>query len=382
VGNGSLFGRQEKKKSSKIASIFKRRLSKLAEKAVTPLPDYKGHQLAARDAVRAFLTNKEFCSYVASSRPYFAIEVFESNFFETEEFFENYFFELMSNKSSALFWEVKNNQNVSSNHVYGLPEENKLLHYLFSDSNKAYELSVWRPIGEYLISYLNALENEKDNSHYNKPMEDFMERGQMESPLFVGIYFFDIMVSSALHQGIRWHMWLYYFPHFTKRIVKNYNQNQDNIDLSSEFPTRYHFFLYRLFDIMRDWIECAKHLPPDQQNVKMEDASLNHDNGNIIKSSILAFGQCLKYVLSSDKFTQDFKAYICQIGFRLYFELHASPYAKVFSDVLLLSMIKGGIQFSTETQEIKEALREAFAQFDKIPYEFDAVKTVQAILDQ
>jgi hypothetical protein len=177
-------------------------------------------------------------------------------------------------------------------------------------------------------------------------------------------------------------MWLYYFPHFTKRIVKNYNQNQDNIDLSSEFPTRYHFFLYRLFDIMRDWIECAKHLPPDQQNVKMEDASLNHDNGNIIKSSILAFGQCLKYVLSSDKFTQDFKAYICQIGFRLYFELHASPYAKVFSDVLLLSMIKGGIQFSTETQEIKEALREAFAQFDKIPYEFDAVKTVQAILDQ
>jgi hypothetical protein len=45
-------------------------------------------------------------------------------------------------------------------------------------------------------------------------------------------------------------------------------------------------------------------------------------------------------------------------------------------------MIKGGIQFSTETQEIKEALREAFAQFDKIPYEFEAVKTVQAILDQ
>jgi hypothetical protein len=46
------------------------------------------------------------------------------------------------------------------------------------------------------------------------------------------------MVTAAEYQGIQWHMWLYYFPHFIEGLVKIYDTSDENIDLSDEWPTR------------------------------------------------------------------------------------------------------------------------------------------------
>ena len=90
-----------------------------------------------------------------------------------------------------------------------MPEENRVLYTLVADAQFAKKLAVYRPVGEYMIRELDELSLDPANDLYNLPMHDFHDDGKWSSSLWIGICFFDIMVSTALHKGIEWHMWLY-----------------------------------------------------------------------------------------------------------------------------------------------------------------------------
>lgn len=377
-----LLENEKKEKISKLKKIFKKILKKPLLKISKYLPSYSKPQEAARDVVRSFLLSNDFAEYVAKSRPYFAIEIYKNEFGEAEEFYDVYFKTLLSNTSSVFYQELKNNRNLSTSHLYSLYEENRLLYFFFSNALVAEKFIVWKPVGEFVIAYLDNLYRDTERDTYNYAMEDFQDRGKWESPLYMGIFFFDIMVSSALHQNIKWHMWLYLFPHFTEIIVRNYSPHEGYVDLDSEFPTKYNYLLYEIISTLRYWIIAVQNLPETQENIVLDNISTQHENGNIPKSSILALGQCLHHILTSQMITTNFKNYIASIAFKLYFDLQISDRTKPFSEVLKLSLKHGGFNLYGDYTYYSSCLITAFSVFDKIPYNLEAVTAFERFLSE
>ena len=376
----TLLENEENLEASAKAKSFRKIYRKPLSIICKILPSYSKPQNASQDVVRSFLLSNDFTEYVAKNRPYFAIEIYKNDFREAEEFYEGYFKTILSNTSSIFYQEIKNNQNLSTGHSYALLEENRLLSFFFLKASVAEKFSVWKPVGEFMIAYLDDLHRDKDRDPYNYSMEDFHERGQWECPLFVGIRFFDIMVSSALHQNIKWHMWLYYFPHFTKRIVRNYCPHEGYVNLDSEFPTKYNYLLYEIISALRYWIVDVDVLPEDQENIHLSKVSTTHENGNIPKSAILAIGQCLHHILSSTEITAEFKNYMACRAFSLYFDLHKVDRTRPYSDVLKLSLKQGGFYRYDNNTYYSKCLMTAFQGYDKIPHKFEAVKDFEEFL--
>lgn len=116
---------------------------------------------------------------------------------------------------------------------------------------------------------------------------------------FVSIRFFDIMVSAAETQGIDWHMWLFYYVDFIKKLTEVYEINDPSLDRTHEFPSRASFLIHEIFSALLSWIGAASSLESSSPHRRIERANTSHENNNIPKSAAIALGRCLGLVLSS-----------------------------------------------------------------------------------
>ena len=201
--------------------------------------------------------------------------------------------------------------------------------------------------------------------------------------MFAGLCFFDIMVTSALLQGIQWHMWLYYLPSIIERVIKNYSPNDPLVDPTAEIPTRYAEFLSDAIYRLRDWIRSVEDLPLDQANVRLENENVSHDNSSIPKSSILALGICLRHILEADAISRRFKQSVTSPIFGLYFELrrhHRGTDIHPYARVLLRSVVEGGFHLERDNRKYREALLDAFKAYDKIPENYEHFEEIRAAL--
>jgi hypothetical protein len=264
---------------------------------------------------------------------------------------------------------------------YEIDPSKHLLHFFFADTKVAEEYALWSPIGEAVIAELDRLGRDPEGDLYNLPPDrDFQENEQWQSSLFVAISLFDVMVRQALRQGIQWHMWLYYFSHFTTRIVRNYYLEDALVEAELTFPTRYSELLYNMFRAMRDWIELVKQVPRDQMNVVMRSTATDHENGNIPKSTIVCLRFCLKDVLPAEKVGFGLKRTILHTFFNLYFELLASGINN-YAEALAIAMRPGGFVFDQEDIRFRTALAEGFNSFDRIPHPRDQVEELKRVLE-
>jgi len=358
----------ESKKESEI-------LNKFAEL----LPTYKRHADAAKELINLFLSNKGFANYTAKLKPYFIIEVYHYETFATEDFISRFYQALLENKSSIYYQELKNNQNLVSGHRYAISDENRLLKYLFKDARVGEKHGAWKPIGEYVISYLDQLRKQQSD-RYNLPMEDYSEGRKWECPIYSSFHFFDVMVSEALYQNIQWHMWLYYFPHFTKRIVRNSAPESGYVDLSCEFPTPYHYLLYEQISTLRNWIREGLSLPQIQANTVIEATSPTHENGCIPKSSMLAMGQCIYEIFASRKFQSNFLNYLASIVFDLYFDLKNDKNRPNYHEALINCIWAGGFRRYENITDYHKQLQESWKDFDKIPHLSQDIEELEIFL--
>ncbi|ACQ97862.1 hypothetical protein GBP346_A0941 [Burkholderia pseudomallei MSHR346] len=315
---------------------------------------------------------------IAKSQAHFGLRVLAMDAQERFDFSDEFLRILMLDTSSILYWEIKNNQNYARGHRYDLPESNRLLRYLFADAKNAEALGVWQPVGETVIAELDR-RHRTATDLYNDSVMDYRERGQWKCPVFVGIRFFDIMVSEAIAQNIRWHMWLYYFPHFVDGICRNYAPDEQRVDLDSEFPTVYSFLLYEIVSTLRHWIAEVRDLPPDQENVVLEHDTLTHENGNIIKSSILVLGMCLKTILVTERIPTRLKSYLASIGLDLFFDFVRVPKLAHYAGVLRASLLAGGFDHQdTESAAYMGNFIAAVVRNDNVPHRHE---DVTALLD-
>lgn len=232
-------------------------------------------------------------------------------------------------------------------------ESSKLLHYFFHDVHKSEELKVYRHVGNKLINILDY--NNELISKYNKPSDMFMKLNRDICPIDQGINFFDILIIESMHKGIKWHMWLLYFPTFTRKILTNLKPDED-VDIEDEYPTSFHYLLYHIITVMLNWYEAFEYVE-DKEPISYKNESLKPEYESIVKSNLLALGNVVYMIISSTKLNKKFKIYILEIVLRHISNMsHLKDYKKI-NKLLLMSIANNG-NHETNDQTYRDLLSE------------------------
>lgn len=346
-----------------LSSPIKKRLLSFRSSLASILPSGDKDASTAEDIVRRVFLAEELVAYISEKRPYFALEVLSHEFFEREDFLELYIRHLLTSRSSILYFEIRNNQNVSSFHRYDIDERNRFIAFFLKDARVAERLAIYKPFGDFAVDYLATLGTDPANDTYSGPLGNYHEEDRWRCPIHTTIRFFDLMIPEALFQGIQWHMWLYYFSEFGDRIISNLAP-KPNVDFTIEWPTPYHCLVYEIVSALRHWIMAVKGVDANQPNVVLKSEQLNHENGNIPKSAILALGQVMRSVMESDSLDTKFKAYLLDIALRALRDLAVDAKTKPLSVVLQKSILQGGYGYRSNSGFYLRELRAAFMRLD------------------
>ncbi len=210
-----------------VVSWLKHRLNIALSKVAYVVPSGRSAERAAKEILRVLFRTPAFLDFVATYRPEFGVKMLACDVTEVHDFCDEFLTALISSPQSLLFNEVKQNQNQARNGYY-YPEHNRLLHFLFGNAANAERLAVYKPVGDYIIAKIRA-ENVEYVRYLNGPADLFQNDERWEDATYVAIRFFDLMVSAAIWEGIKWHMWLFYFPPFMEQLVGIYDAGLTDI---------------------------------------------------------------------------------------------------------------------------------------------------------
>lgn len=356
-----------------IPSRWRKHYEKGKETLANCIPNRKNEIEQAHEFCLQVFTHKEFVTSLTKGRPYLGLDIIKSKFYQREEFLTLYMDSLLRNTSSVLYHEIKNNQTQTGMYQYDMAEENRILHTLVADAKFAEEIAIYKPVGEFMLLYLDELSLDPANDPYNLPMLNYHDDGKWTCPLWCSINFFDIMVTTSLHKNIEWHMWLYYFNHVTERICRNYRMDFKLRNTVSEWPSRYSYLLYEMFSSMTSWVSALRYIPPEQSNVKLNSVDPDNENGNIPKSSILAMSKCLKLVLVEPKIPVKFRLYLLDSVLSLYFTLMEHRSLLRYAEALRNSITLCAIYECNDREEYFRQLIKGIDGLDRITYNREQV---------
>lgn len=321
-------------------------------------------QQNALELVRTILLSPRLMKALVRTRPYLGLDIIRqwTGFYGCVDFISLYLTELLRDPLSVLYQELAENRNILASHRYIIPESNRIIHFFLSDAAFANQVGVYKPVGDYAESYLDDLARDPENDPYNRAMGDFKESGAWNSALHATIRFFDIMVEEALHQGVEWHMWLYYMPPIVERIARNYRLIDPLADADREWPIRYNYLLYEIFSALRSWIESVEDVPLDQSNVELRSTRADIENGNIPKSSILALCECMRIVLESSNLNDRSKRDLTDMVFIQFLELRSNQKLQGYATVLRNAISQGGTFRRRNDTKYRTALIAVFEQ--------------------
>ena len=332
-------------------SPFPKKLRRWAGNLVVLVPAQRQAEASAKDIARVLFGSGDLRHYIVRMKPYFAISLLQLEMDGKDDFSDAYFSDLITDTGSVLYDELKRSQNHCSQKGYKFPESNRLLHFLFADVRTAYNLQVWRPIGEHLLKLLRSDESPDFVAYLNGRGEDFDDEC-WENPVHAGIFFFELMVTTAAFQGVRWHMWLYYFPLIVDRLEKLYDTSNPQVNTSGEFPTRSARLIYEALANLRGWIHLVSKLPaksPHRQSVTVAEVQsrkqpwqICSDNENIPVSAAMALGSCMVTIIMSDRIDDKLKGYMYEVIMRAIQALKRDGEEGCYRSFLIRSIVHGG----------------------------------------
>ena len=345
------------------------------------LPHYNNYSSDASVIVSKVILNENFLDHIVKSHSYIFLKFFNVDKFYRDDFVDLIFRKLLSDNRSVLYIELENTQNLHHYSNYWIIDSNKLIYYLFNEPKTSEKLGIWQPVGEYIIEKMDYLKRHPELDNYNTNIQNFYESSRWKSDIFVAIHFFDVMVSQALYKNIQWHMWLYYYRYFIEGIAKNHTDTDMFYDQYAEWPTKYEYLIYQIFNNMRNWLKSLDEIDLQQENIKLDNTKLTMDNGNIPVSTINAIGQCLKILFDSSTIASHFKNYIFSIIFNLYFELRKNDSLANYSKVLAKAILYKFDYVRGDLQEYYAFIEDTFENhYDKIPIPFELLEEFRDIL--
>ncbi len=329
------------------------------------LPTYERSQFVAQEVVHALFLSPSFIKGLTQIRPYFALSVLQGwgDDYRTREFFYLYLTELLQDSSSVLYAEIYNTQYLTDTPWYNIPSSNRLLYFLFSDVKVAEKYYVYEPIGSFVKRELDELARDPYVDPYNRATIDFVLLDAWRSPIYIAIHFFNIMVTSALYQGVESKMGLYYFPMFVERIVRNY-QSIDPLadDDSGHGPLRYNSLAFKILLSINSWIRTVWEIPSDHADVVQASASAYDTNRSIPLSAIWALSACVGYLITSEKIDENFKLIAMEITLKLYVDLREGEF-KGYATVLQNELVQGNLARYENDDKYLSQLRDLFSFF-------------------
>lgn len=294
-------------------------------------------------SVGRLLRDQTLAREVALNRPGLGLRMLETEHHEVHSFIEVYFRSLIFEPASSLYRELNDTSNFSSGEHFHLPDESRVLKYLFDDASRAEELAVYSPIGDSVIRELDKHRSDPESDPGNSRVpHKFQELERKTSPLFIGLKFFDVMITRSLEQGIQWHMWLYYLPIFLEKALRQYRPLPQSPSPWESDKTIYDEFIEEIFWMLEAWVSSVTRLDLSREGVRLQSTSADHENDNLVKSSMLALGLCIRHLWNSQNVTQAKKDDLATGTLRKVLELRRSPELKQYSAALLNSVLAGG----------------------------------------
>ncbi len=216
----------------------------------------------SQELARSVFLTKPFAAALVSLRPYLGLKLIDSwgKKGAVSEFIELYVANLMETPNSVLFRELRDNQNMSGSYRYDISEANLLLQFFISDSKRANDLSVYRPVGNTALVLLDRAGADPLSDPYNQDLGNFKESRIYDDPIYAAIHFFRIMVLEGIHQDVGWHLWLYYLQYMVEKMARNYEvRGRFSSDLD-EFPNRYAYLIYESVDSLIDFVKAGEEI--------------------------------------------------------------------------------------------------------------------------
>lgn len=331
------------------------------------LPDLKLRSDIVTDFFDRLCIRVEYSRFVAMNNPYFGIKLLNIKTINSHVFANAYFTELMEYKQSSIYYELFNTQN-RHGIAYVISPKSELLHWLFLKSKNAEKIGVWDPIGEFVLNRLNALLKCESDDYLELP-DNFSSSGKWDSELYIGIQFFDVMISSALDQGIRWHMWLYYYCHFWERIDRNLKKLSQDVTTGCEWRSSYHYLLYCIISNLCGYIEAIIDLPLEHANVILEDDTAKQDNGNIVTSSMICVSRIVRSVLKSENLSEYDKSYYVESVLETLFRIEQSAPHKRHFEFFKATLRKGGSYIRNDDTDYRQLLSDHVKALDTVHFD-------------
>lgn len=285
----------------KIKKIRFRKIRKFLSK---PFPSEDKSQQTIQLNTSKLLKSKSFSYYLIDTYPHVAMKATCLRFRDNDEYNTNFFAYLISNPNSIMYRELRDNQNRSHTGEYALDESNTLLNFYLNDIRTAINIGIWKPIGDYVVSYIKKQKG--SSSFYNQSDNYFPSSDdRWECPIFVGLVFFDVMVSTAIFKRSKDHMWLMYYYYFLKEIIE-IHEISDSIDVNREFPMRFDYLIYELIYNCNIWVGAIEHLNYDDWTTEEKKQS-----PEFYASTTL--GSMMYLIITSDKFHKNQRLYLLEI---------------------------------------------------------------------
>lgn len=314
----------------------------------------------AHEVLLNLVTSPELTGHLAVAHPYFGLKLIEADEVVRADFSETYMDALLASPGSRLYVELKSNQNLNGGSRLALPKSNRMLYFFFADAAAAMKNGFDRAIGEAVCRRLD--EDRQLVERLNEPLGYYFDVGRFHCPINSGITLFEIMVHEGIHQGLQDHMWLHYFDDFARKMLKQMPMRSDEDD-HQEWPTPFHYLLYRLVSVACEWTEqCAR--VDDSEIPKATLECDGFDRHYISKQATIVLGQMLQDIIPSQKLSEQFKEYLLEIVVRCHITLVRELQLIDVADLLTTAVIKGSV-LQTDIA-YRSQLRDVFELIDHV----------------
>ncbi|QJU60072.1 hypothetical protein HL653_22125 [Sphingomonas sp. AP4-R1] len=315
---------------------------------------------AADDLLHALLTSVPLLDHFVQVRPHDALPLMELGFHSGRDFTDQILTRLIATPGSLLYRELEQNQNLTYPVGYELPERNRILRFLFVDARRAERLQVWSPIGNYVSRLIEGRERTDYHAWLNGPGSGF-EEVQWRDPAFCGFFYFDIMVTAGLAQGIEYHMWLPYFRSFIEGLESAYDSDKLGVDREAEFPTRAARLLSMAFDTLIGWVEGFAKVGEDSPHRVFPDRHA-YPNSSIPLTASVILADALRTVLLSTSIDDRVAMSLNESVMRMISQLDVEDFEGRLRAWIIEDVAKGGNH--NPGKLYKSRLREAFGRAD------------------
>jgi len=334
---------------------IKKRFIKTKKILSKPFPHKDKRQEAIQLNISKLLKSKTFIHYLIDTYPHVAMKASCLYFRDSNEYNANFFTYLISNPNSIMYRELRDNQNRSYTGEYVIDESNALLNFYLNDIRMAISVGIWKPVGDYVVNYIKKQKG--SSNFYNQPDNYFSSSDERwECPIFVGLVFFDVMVSTAIFKRSKDHVWLMYYRYFLKEILE-VHEASEIIDIHREFPMRFDYLIYELIHNCNVWAGTTEYLDYDKWTIEEKKQSPEY-------IASITLGEMMFLIIKSGKLQDGLKIYLLEIIIKRMksFDNKKKP---LYAEVIFTNLIRPYSYSKIDANAVKE-LRKLYKGVDHV----------------